>query len=191
VRLGVDPAVRRATERGAKDGEEAAARAEAQAAAAAGGGRWEAYDEDIEVGWCGGDDDDSSSSASGSDGDGDGDGDDELGDAGLRMTSSGRRSKNNPSPPAARSAAAQLHAAEQQLIKLEKSSSAAQALVLHTQALSDSVLKDAGVGKLKKGRRRRKLVEHHAGAYAQGKRDAAQIDLEQNALGDRSTLKGS
>ena len=51
-------------------------------------------------------------------------------------------------------------------------------------AKTDVVLKDAGV-KLKGGRKRKALVEHNAAAWAQGKRDAKQIDLNQNSVGDR------
>ena len=54
--------------------------------------------------------------------------------------------------------------------------------MVHTTAVSETVLKDAGV-KLKGGRKRKALVEHNAAAWAQGKRDATQIDLNQNALG--------
>ena len=75
-----------------------------------------------------------------------------------------------------------LVAAEAQLAKLRRSSAAAQALVVHTTAVSETVLKEAGL-KLRGGRKRKALVEHNAAAWAQGKRDADQIDLNQNALG--------
>ena len=74
-----------------------------------------------------------------------------------------------------------LEAAERQLAKLQRSSSAAQALVVHTAAVSETVLQKAGV-KLKGGRKRAALVEHNASAFAQGKKDAAQINLEQGVL---------
>ncbi len=158
---------RRARARGARDGEEAAERAASAASC-----QRQAYDEDESDDDCchGGDDDASNASNASSDEE---DGDD------LNSFDPDEQQPPGGAPPATDD---KLVAAEAQLAKLRRASAAAQALVVHTTAVSETVLKDAGV-KLKGGRKRKALVEHNAAAWAQGKRDATQIDLNQNALG--------
>ena len=181
---------RKACERGMHDGKEAAA----QTAAHHRGG--EAYDEDDDdegqgEGMHGGDDDMSGTSSDDDDGGGGGDSsysfeqdDDDDDDAKGETRRDDSAGKGAVGGQGADQVEDKLAAAELQLAKLHRSSAAAQALVVHTAAVSDTVLKDAGV-KLKGGRKRKALVEHNAAAWAQGKRDAKQIDLNQNSVGDR------
>jgi hypothetical protein len=158
---------RRARERGARDGEEAAERA-----ASAADCQREAYDEDED------DDDDDGCHQGGDDDTSDASSDAEDHDDLHNFDPDQQRPPDETSRPIDD----KLVAAEAQLAKLRRTSAAAQALVVHTTAVSETVLKDAGV-KLKGGRKRKALVEHNAAAWAQGKRDATQIDLNQNAIG--------
>lgn len=111
--------------------------------------------------------------------------------AGEKNFSSPRQAAGDGGPAAAATggkAAAGPKDAAAVLAKLERDEAASHQLIVHTEKVYDEELKKAGIKKLCKGAKR-KASAHLGNHFADGKRDAKQIDINQRGI-DLKDIKG-
>ena len=81
----------------------------------------------------------------------------------------------------ARAKAKEIERRKVKVKKLESQLSTVGAIVVHTNRVAEKVLADSGI-KLRKARKRKRLSDWNADAFAQGEEDAKKIKLDQREI---------